>query len=116
MIRIRPEQLEMLVSARVEAFVDELIRAVADRAPEASATRQIVTAGIQAAIDRGFRTPEGIRGFVSRLFVLGTTYYEHVAVRDWIGELSLSEEERLAVVDARSGEISATIGAATGRS
>jgi hypothetical protein len=61
-----------------------------------------VTAGIQAAVARGFRTPEGIRGFVQRIFVLGAAYYEQPAVRDWIGELRLTEEERLAEADARA--------------
>jgi len=105
-ICIRAQQLEMFVTQRADAFVNNLIA----QAPSAWAgddARAVVLGGIEAAIGFGFLTPDGIRGFVRRLFVLGSAYYEHAAVRDWIGEFGLSEEARLAVVDAHADEIRA---------
>jgi hypothetical protein len=107
MIRIRSQQLEAFATKRADAFVDELV-VEASHASAGGDVRPIVLAGIEAAIGRGFRTPDGIRGFVRRIFVLGIAYYQHAAVRDWIGELGLSEQERLAVVDAHADEIRAT--------
>ena len=107
MIRIDSQRLAALATRRADAFVDELV-AEAPRAPAGGDPRPVVLAGIEAAIARGFRTPDGIRGFVRRIFVLGIAYYEHPAVRDWIGELGLTEEERLAVVDARAGQLRAS--------
>jgi len=107
MIRIRAQQLEAFAKHQAEAFVDALLAEVAPLAT-GGVSRAVVVAGVEAAIARGFRTPDGIRGFVRRLFVLGTAYYQHVAVRDWIGESSLAEEERLAIVDAHALEIGAT--------
>jgi predicted component of type VI protein secretion system len=107
MIVIRSQQLEAFATKRANAFVDELI-GEAPTTLAGDSARSVVVAGMAAAIARGFRTPAGIRGFVRRLFVLGTAYYEHAAVRDWIDEFGLSEEERLAFVDAHADEICAT--------
>lgn len=107
MIRIGSQQFEALATKRADAFIDELV-AEASHASNGGDPRPVVLAGIEAAIVRGFHTPDGIREFVRRIFVLGTGYYEHVAVRDWIGELGLSEAERLAVVDAHADEIRTT--------
>jgi len=107
MIRIDSQRLAALATKRADAFVDALV-AEAPHAPDGGDPRPAVLAGIEAAIVRGFRTPDGIREFVRRIFVLGVGYYEHPAVRDWIGELGLTEEERLAVVDARADEIRAS--------
>jgi hypothetical protein len=93
------------MAAHVDAFVDELVRAALDRGAAPEVARRLVTSGIQAAIDRGFRSLSGIRGFVIRRFEFQPDYYERPAVRDWICDLGLTEDERLAAVDARAGEL-----------
>ena len=105
MMRIRPEQLASLAAARVDAFVDELVRAAFNWGADPGLARRLVTSGIQAAIDRGFRSLVWIRGFVLRRFVFQPDYYDQPAVRDWICDLGLSEDERLAAADARAGEL-----------
>ncbi|GGZ04705.1 hypothetical protein ACFFTM_03035 [Pseudoduganella plicata] len=106
-IIIRSQQLAAFVQKEADVFVDELVAEVA-RDPTEGARRPVVLAGIASAMACGFQTPEGIRGFVRRLFVLGTGYYRHAAVRDWISEPGLTETERLAVIDAHADEIGAT--------
>ena len=107
MIRIRQELLEAFATKRVDAFVDELV-AEAQSMSTGDMLRAMVLSGMEAAVAYGFHTPEGIRGFVLRIFALGTAYYEHVTIRDWIGETGLTEEARLEVVDAYADAIRAT--------
>lgn len=100
---IKLEMLREFLAQNVVTFVNHVINNVPHLPSES--LLPIVYAGIDAAIARGFITPDGISQFVRRLFYLGTAYYEHPAVRDWMFELRLSEARRLEIVDLHANEI-----------
>lgn len=100
---IKSEMLREFLAQNVINIVKHVISNVPPLPSESLLS--VVYAGIDAAIARGFITPDGISEFVRRLFYLGTAYYEHPAVRDWMFELRLSEARRLQIVDLHANEI-----------